>query len=73
MSLDLFFVSRKPAFSELRETDFAPTPAMLRAREKLFKELIDAFPGSRLEGNETRGYFADFPHGELTVMPGHLN
>jgi hypothetical protein len=73
MSLDLFFVTRKPAFSELRDADFTPTPAMLRARRKLFKELVEAFPGTRLEGDETRGHFVDFPRGELSVLPGHLS
>ncbi|MGQ0801664.1 MAG: hypothetical protein ACT4NL_16320 [Pseudomarimonas sp.] len=73
MSLDLFFVSRKPAFSELRAADFTPTPAMQRARKKLIKELIEAFPGTRLEGNESKGHFADFPRGDLSVMPGYLS
>lgn len=72
MALDLFFVAKKPDYAQLRADDFAPPPAMLRARRKLLAELIEAFPGTRLEGSDTHGHLVGFPRGELHVMPGYL-
>lgn len=73
MSLDLFFVPRKPAFEQLREPGFSPTPGMIRARRKLVGDLISAFPGTRLQGSESSGSLADFPRGELSLHPGYVS
>jgi hypothetical protein len=72
MSLDLFFVPRKPAFKQLRDSDFSPTPAMLRARKKLVANLISEFPTTQLQGTETEGSLVDFPRGEMTFFPGYI-
>ncbi len=72
MSLDLFFVPRKLTLDQARSADFDPTPAMLRSRRKLLEELLDAYPGSRIEGDPMQGRISDFSHGEIALAPGYL-
>lgn len=73
MSLDLFFVAKKPDFATLRAADFAPTPALLRARRKLIDAICAHWPGTTLVGDPSRGHLAGFPVGELTLAPGYLS
>ena len=73
MALDLYFVSRKLTLDEARSPDLVPTPAMLRARRKLIADLIEAHPGSRIDGDAVQGHVADFPLGEMTLAPGHVS
>ena len=73
MALDLFFVPSKPGFSELGSADFKPTPSMLKARRKVVDALLEAFPGTQLQGEVTEGYIDGFPRGELTLQPGRIH
>lgn len=73
MSLDLYFVPRKPAFEQLRSPGFEPTAAMIRARRKLVDDLIAAFPGTHLQGSASSGTLAEFPRGDMTLHPGFVS
>lgn len=73
MALDLFFVPRKPGFSELGSADFKPTPSMLKARKKVVSALLEAFPGTQLQGEAVEGYIDGFPLGELTLQRGRIH
>lgn len=73
MSLDLFFVPRKPTFEERRATDFKPNPGMTRVRKTLVADLVADYPPTRLEGDETVGYLADFPLGDLRLTAGYVS
>lgn len=73
MSLDLFFVPKKPSFEQLRAPDFVPTPALTRTRRKLVADLIADFPGTRLEGSEAQGHLLDFPLGDMSLMPVYVS
>ena len=72
MSLDLFFVPRKPDFATLRAPDFKPTPYLLRARTRLIVEIAEQWPGTTLVGDSANGHFAGFPRGELSLAPGYI-
>jgi hypothetical protein len=72
MSLDLFFVPRKPEFATLRAPDFKPTPYLLRARTKLIGEITEHWPGTTLHGSTVDGRIAGFPRGELSLAPGYV-
>lgn len=73
MALDFFFVPRKPGFSELGSLDFKPTPSMLKARKKVVSALLEAFPGTQLQGEVIDGYIDGFPRGELTLQRGRIH
>lgn len=73
MALDLFFVTRKPGFSELRSPDFVPTPTMAKARNKLVAALLNTHPGTSLQGDSQNGYISAFPRGELSLLRGCIH
>lgn len=73
MSLDLFFVPRKPDFATLRDPGHEPTRAQTNARARLVKALLAAFPGTELNGNANSGFIAGFPRGELSLLPGYIS
>ena len=73
MALDLFFVSRKPGYSELASPEFKPTTSMLKARKSVVSALLEAFPGTTLRGEPTDGYIDGFPRGELTLQRGRIH
>ncbi len=71
MSLDLFFVPRKPTFEERRCAAFAPTPATTRFRRKVLTEFPAAYPGASLEGDINNGRIANFS-GDMDLHPGYI-
>jgi hypothetical protein len=73
MSLDLFFHARKTDFDTVRAADYTLSAAQLRARRKQIDALLARYPQSRLVGDCTQGYIADFPVGELQIFPGYLH
>lgn len=73
MALDLFFLPRKLSIEEVRSSDFVPTPASIRARKKLLAKLLEAHPGSTIEGDPMQGRVANFGLGVLTLTPGFLS